>query len=205
MLKTPLRKAILTNRQTPVRKCGENMDTAAILRILTSAGNAIPAHRAEGEVPGGAGLYAIFVDRYDSLPEPFRARLAAERRTLIYVGCSDVNLGERLTKQEFQHKRAATFFRSIGAVLGYWPPRGSLKSKVNQKNYRFSADDTKQITQWIYEHLSVRYLEVDAASLPRLEKMVIGELRPILNVVHNPDAMPELRALRAKCRKIALT
>jgi hypothetical protein len=150
-------------------------------------------------------MYSIFVDRCDSLPEPYRGRLAAKGNTLIYMGRSLTCLRARVVEQDFEHKRAATFFRAIGAILGYRPPRGSLKDKGNQNNYKFSAEDTKRIMQWINEHLSVRYVEVDPAEIPVLEPMAIAELAPLLNDVHNPDALPELRDLRAECRRIALT
>ncbi len=38
---------------------------------------------------------------------------------------------------ELRARGHGTFFRSLGAVLGYLPPKGSLKGKSNQNNYTF--------------------------------------------------------------------
>ncbi len=161
---------------------------------------AIP--RAAKVVPGEPGLYAIFIDQAASLPEPFRSVLSTRKTRLIYVGKAD-NLSSRLIGQDLRHEQPSTFFRGIGAVLGYRPPVGSLRGKSNQNNYRFSATDTQGVIEWIDAHLSVNAVALSQGEPGRYEPEVIRQLTPLLNTAHNPEALRELAELRAECRRIA--
>ena len=60
------------------------------------------------------------------MPTPFGDLLVVRDMILIYLGKAGNNLRKRLGEKELCHKRSATFFRSLGAVLGYRPPTGSL-------------------------------------------------------------------------------
>ena len=160
---------------------------------------------AVAQAPDAPGLYAIFVDDTTALPAPFDDLLASRSSALIYLGKAGDSLRKRLGEEELRHKRAATFFRSLGAVLGYQPPPGSLSGAKNQRNYRFSADDTAAITAWIDAHLRVRWLALPKAETESYEPQLIAALRPLLNLKGNPSALPELRAVREACRQIAVT
>lgn len=154
-------------------------------------------------VPTGAGLYSIFVDDPRLLPASFRLALESRGSRLLYIGCSEASVAERLLQEDCEHRRASTFFRGIGAVLGYRPKLGSLRGKSNQNNYRFGTGDTKKIVAWIREHISVCAVPVSLEILARLERDVIAELRPILNTTYNPEAFQVLADLREECRRIA--
>lgn len=181
------------------------MDQTTLLETLRSAERAVPINRAgEQACRGTTGLYAIFIDSANSLPDPFRHQLIQNATTLIYVGKSDSCLHTRLVLQDLQHKSPATFFRGIGAVLGYRPPPGSLKLAKNKNNYKFGPDDTARIIGWINEHLRILCVPMTSEEIERWEKIAIGELRPLLNSAHNPDAMSELAELREECRRIAM-
>lgn len=149
------------------------------------------------------GIYAIFVDNPDSLPHPFRGILQGRNTQLIYIGKASKSLSQRLGEQELRHKRAATFFRSLGAVLGYRPQAGSLKGKKNQNNYRFTKDDTQAIIDWIDQHLKVSWLEIPVETIGEFEPALLNEARPLFNDTHNPDRLKELKRLREQCRQIA--
>ena len=97
---------------------------------------------------------------------------------------------------------AASFFRSLGAVLGFRPPVGSLWGKTNQCNYRFSPSDTATVIEWINEHLSVQWL-CRSTTLANMEREAIHRYRPLLNIAHNPAPSPELEKLRAVCVALA--
>lgn len=170
---------------------------------LSEATSAVPANLASEEVSRSPGVYAIFVDTPDSLPKPFAALLRATGNRLLYVGCSDVSIHQRLVKQDLQQGSPSTFYRGIGAILGFRPPAGSLRGKSNQNNYRFSAPDAAKINAWINKHLSVRWKEMSVDELRVTEPAAIAELRPLLNTTHNPACCQELADLREECREIA--
>lgn len=168
------------------------------------AGPECSASHASARVPNRPGYYAIYVDDATALPSPYSDVLSGSGTRLIYVGIATISLNERLVKQDLRHQRPSTFFRGIGAILGYRPPPGSLIGKSNQNNYRFSTSDTAQVVRWINEHLSVNSIE-ESPAVATTEKALIRAHRPLINTTHNPDALPALAALRLECRTIART
>ena len=157
----------------------------------------VAARDADSFVPNTPGLYAIFVDDPDNLPLPSRSRL-------VYIGKATESLRERLVEQDLRHMKPSTFFRGVGAVLGYRPPQGSLIGKRNQNNYRFGGGDTQEIIAWINAHLGVRWVELDKTNIGLYEPQAIKLISPPLNTTHNPNALGKLAALRKECRQIAL-
>src|SRR5205814_7359543 len=106
------------------------------VKYLSGFAAALPVANVIGLVDNKPGLYAIFIDDAKSLPEPFCSMLIRRGTRLLYMGRARKSLSVRLIDQELRHKRAATFFRGIGAILGLRPQRGSLRGKANQNNYR---------------------------------------------------------------------
>lgn len=160
------------------------------------------AESVEDQVPSRPGYYAIFADRPESLGKEFEQLLRPRQTQLIYVGIAKKSLQKRLVGQDLRHKGASTFFRGLGAMLGYRPISGSLVGKANQSNYRFRTAETREIITWINAHLSVSWIEAPAANL-RTERMAIASLRPLMNTDGNPEALSELAQLRKECRQIA--
>src|SRR4051812_3142479 len=117
----------------------------AIIQALADFSAVKTVEAAARLVPGTPGLYAIHVADPDTIPEPWRAKLRVSGQRLLYVGQASGSLRGRLIDEELRHKRAATFFRGLGAMLGYRPTPGSLIGKANQNNYRFSRTDTAEI------------------------------------------------------------
>jgi hypothetical protein len=157
------------------------------------------------QVPDQFGLYAIRVRDVAVLPETYRA--LAERRgsTLIYLGeATGQTLRNRFLHKELRGRGHGTFFRSIGAVVGFRPPIGSLIGKGNQRNYRFSPTDNAAIVKWINGNLEVSWAAFDD-SVHTAEVALIRKHTPLLNLRDNPRALPELSALRALCCQIATT
>lgn len=179
------------------------MDLNEVIAHLLTDATLMSAKDADMLVPNTSGLYSIFVDDATSLPSPFGDCLSKRRTNLIYLGKASGSLKERVVEQDLRHKNPSTFFRGIGAVLGYRPPPGSLKGKRNQNNYRFSATATKLIIEWINSHLSVRWSVLSEHDIELFEPKAIASLRPLLNSQHNPEPLPELVALREQCRVIA--
>ena len=178
------------------------MNVEKIKSYLLCESGVLSVDEAIQQSPQKAGYYSIWIDTPDSLPEPFATELKTRGNNLLYVGIASKSLYSRLIEQELRHKKPATFFRSLGAVLNYKPPMGSLANKRNQNNYRFSHADTQEIKEWIKDHLRVLYVECDSIEL-NFEKSIIEESTPLFNSSHNPQKSERLSALRSECREIA--
>jgi hypothetical protein len=176
------------------------IETETVERLVL--GPKCTALQALSRVPTRPGYYAIFVDDGSALPSPFGDLLLKKATSLIYVGIATVSLYGRLVEQDLQHRRASTFFRGIGSILGYRPPLGSLVGKANQNNYRFSAAGTTEIIEWVNGHLSVNWAEADPA-LETTEASLIRAHRPVLNTKYNPAPVSLLADLRDECRRVA--
>lgn len=158
----------------------------------------------DDEVPELPGLYAIRIKDANYLPSPYREAAAARGTDLLYLGqATRRTLRHRFVGNELRGKGHGTFFRSIGAVLGYRPPVGSLIGKANTRNYRFSAADTDAIVDWINRHLEVSWVTLDVDDIPRTEVALIRVHRPLLNLRDNPAALSELLVLRHACSMTA--
>jgi GIY-YIG catalytic domain-containing protein len=160
-----------------------------------------PANSAVGHVPDSPGYYSIFIDQASSLPDHFNTKIANSGSLLLYIGNSTSSVHERLLMQDLYGKSNSTFFRGIGAILGYRPPYASLANKVNQNNYKFSEENCRKIREWNEQHLSISWFETRPST--RTEMLLIKRSLPLINSVHNPTRDPNLADLREECTKIA--
>lgn len=147
-------------------------------------------------LPNSPGKYAFFIGDLGQLPPAFQRE--ARKRTdprLLYIGKADVSLFVRVWEQECQHRRPGTFFRSVGAMLGYRSPKGG-------RNYEFSAGDRQAVIDWILANLVVSWTSESVAGSHReSEAELIRRYMPLLNLQGNPAKLAELERLRALCRK----
>lgn len=184
-----------------------------IHKELSSNQELIPLSRAKNDAPKSAGIYAIYIDSTQSLPSLLKKELDkrninCEFKNLLYIGKANNkenrNLKQRLVNEALMGG-THTFFRGLGAVLGYTPPPGSLCGYENQSNFKFNDADTRKIVQFIEQHIRVRWCEtsVSAKSLDRLETNLIEKLTPLMNTKKNPDKCQLVSELREKCRNIA--
>ena len=146
-------------------------------------------------VPDMPGLYCIKLRKGVRLPAKFGK---VRENGVIYIGQASTSLNQRFWKQELNHHGAATFFRSIGAMLGYLPPKGSLAGK-STRNYRFSPEDTEAIRNWIRQSLLVNFVVVEPSSIDDIEEALIRKYCPLVNIAKNPAASAELSAARDNC------
>jgi hypothetical protein len=174
-----------------------------LAQLLIEEAVAIPACEAEDKVEDRPGLYAIFVDRASSLPAAFRRRLLHRATKLIYIGVARDSLQKRLVTQDLRAGGRSSFARSLGAVLGYHPLQGSLRTGKHSYSFKFSEADRHNIVRWIDAHLFVRTLVLRDSTLGQMEKSLIRTRAPLLNTEHNPEVVPELEALRDDCRWMA--
>ena len=150
-------------------------------------------------VPDVPGLYCIKLRKGVVLPAKYGK---IREDGIIYIGQASTSLRQRFWRQELNHHGAATFFRGIGAVLGYLPPKGSLYGK-STNNYKFSDEDTEAIRKWIRQSLFVNWIPFGTDNMDTVERELIQKYRPLMNTTHNPTPSPELAAARERCREYA--
>jgi len=193
-------EATLPNQQKLVN--ADQLPDELALKVLMNKKNFKPANTIQNLIPTQPGLYCIRIDKTENLPETFATHLENRKHNILYIGIATTFLQQRIG-QELWAKGHGTFFRGLGAVLGYRPPAGSLINKKNKKNYTFSATDEAEIIQWINKNLLVNWVTFDG-DLERIETMLISNYLPLLNTDKNPSKLPELAVLRNECREIAL-
>jgi hypothetical protein len=159
------------------------------------AKNAILVGLADAALPARPGKYAFHVKSLDLLPVIFREAAADRSRpTLLYIGKADVSLHERVWFQECQHRRPGTFFRSVGAMLGFRSPTG-------RRNYEFAPNDKLSVIDWIAKNLTIGWTTDSVEGSHRTsEGALIHKYAPLLNIQNNPQKIPELLKMRAICR-----
>jgi len=166
----------------------------------------IDSYRSAGEidsiVPTEPGIYCFRIKIIDNLPSPFKEELANRGHNIIYIGIASISLHRRMLNQELRAKGHGTFFRSIGAVLGYRPERGSLQNKKNKRNYKFSFHDEQEIIQWMNNNLLVNWHRF-SGDIANIETRLIKDNKPLFNISKNPLAMKKLSELRSECVRIA--
>jgi len=169
--------------------------STSVLNLLNAKYSVIDHHFINGL--NFYGLYCLRLKQKYLLPKPFQQFLSERKHQIIYVGKAEgQTLRDRLN-QELYAKGHGTFFRSIGAVLGYLPEACSLNGMSNQNNYKFIKEDQKKIILWIENNLEIAVFKT---SNFEEEKYLICKLKPLLNDSHNPLALAELRMAKDKCR-----
>lgn len=155
----------------------------------------------ESLIPDIPGLYAIRIKDISMLPHPYKDELQNRGHNILYIGKATKSLRDRLWCQELNHKSPATFFRSIGAILGYRPIKGSMYGK-NTRNYKFSKEDTSKIRLWMTDNLLIN-TRILRDNIEDVESALIREYKPIINISKNPYKMEILSELRDECVRIA--
>lgn len=197
--KTPKNKVKITSVSKKVSS------TDILLRdsnILMNPTNFKLASNLDGLVPALPGIYAIRIKDPKKLPAVFAKELGERNHNLLYIGIASKSLKKRMLGQELRAKGHGTFFRSLGALLGYTPPKGSLVGAGNIQNYKFTSSDETKIIQWINENLLINWILMDNG-WNELETQLILSEKPLMNIVKNPLKLTELSRLRARCVEIA--
>jgi hypothetical protein len=158
----------------------------------------------DNKVPDEPGFYCIKIKDSSMLPEPFASSLEKRKSNIVYMGLASKSLQKRFLGQELRAKSHGTFFRSLGAVLGYKPPIGSLKNKRNKRNYKFNKEDENQIINWINKNLIVNWVTCNS-DLNEIETQLIEKYTPLFNISKNPKKLSEIIGRRNECVDIANT
>lgn len=178
------------------------VDTSQLEKMLMNEKKFKSVGSIDNLVPHNSGLYCIRITDINKLPKPFNIFLADRQHDIIYIGIATSSLNKRFLNQELRANGHGTFFRSIGAMLGLRPPKGSLVKKANKRNYKFSSADEQKIIKWINDNLKVNWIEF-SGDLETVETKLINKHRPLINLAKNPSALKELSDLRKICVQIA--
>lgn len=178
------------------------IDLSVLEKELMDEKNFKRASTIDNFVPHNSGLYCMRINNFNLLPKPFDTILKDRQHNIIYIGIASKSLKKRFLNQELRANGHGTFFRSIGAILGYRPLKGSLVNKVNKKNYTFTTTDELKIIEWININLLVNWVEYNG-DFEHIETQIIRNHSPLLNLAKNPAALKLLSELRLECVRIA--
>lgn len=197
----PLKKNVIQKKVPAVKPLIVNNDH---LEMELINGTFKKAGLIDALVPKKTGFYCIKLANGSQLPKPYQDHLNNRPHSIIYVGKAEgQTLKKRFLGQELRAKGHGTFFRSIGAVLGYLPKKGILIAAKNKNNYTFQPADEAKIIAWINTSLEVNWVVYEGDF--SIEKQWISKYCPLLNDSHNPLRLNELKADKAKCRNIAFS
>jgi hypothetical protein len=174
----------------------------SIEAALMNDSNMISAGLIDSNVPDKSGFYCIKIRDVNSLPIEFSTELKSRDSNVIYIGLASNSLKTRFLNQELRAKGHGTFFRSLGAILGYRPQEGSLNEKKNKRNYSFRKADEHLIIDWINNNLLVNWVCCDS-DFEVLEGLLIKKYTPLMNIAKNPLRLKALTELRSACVNIA--
>jgi hypothetical protein len=153
------------------------------------------------KLPNKPGIYAIFLKDIRALPEYWQPILGRDDK-MLYVGKAATGLSERLHKHfAGRDSTKDTFRRSIGAVL-----LSQLKLKpilrvsaTNKSQYSFKNEDV--LTEWIRENCLYTYFLAAKGKTASMERSMIREKKPPLNIQNNPKKISEVEQAREECRR----
>jgi len=192
----------ITSTIIPITSTNETINIGNIDKTLMNETNFKSSKTIDSIVPSNPGIYCIRIKNIDALPKPFNTGLKERGHNIIYIGIATKSLNKRMLNQELRANGHGTFFRSLGASLGYKPPVGSLINKKNNRNYKFSDSDESRIINWINNNLLVNWI-VQNSELEKIETELILKYKPLFNIAKNPVAMRDLSQLRKECVRIA--
>lgn len=203
-LKSPTGIPAIKTQKTPTNRAIVKADnnTSALMETLMKPKNFKAIQKVENKVPDRPGLYCMRIVNPKSLNPFFLEVLQQRNHNIIYIGLASKSLKKRFLGQELRATGHGTFFRSLGAILGYTPPKGSLMGMKNQNNYKFSPKHQEEIIDWINKNLVINWVEVDD-NLNSIEKELLTTYLPLLNLAGNPRKLIEVSQLRDKCKRIA--
>ena len=204
---TTIPKEIATPKKESIQKQTATlkpliMSNAEVIEKQLINGTFKKAGLIDNVVTQQTGFYCIKLAPASQLPNRYQVHLKNRQHVLIYIGKAEgQTLQKRFLGQELRAKGHGTFFRSIGAVLGYVPEKGSLKTAKNKNNYTFKPSDETKIITWINANLEVNWVAFEGDF--SIEAHWISKYCPLLNDSHNPLRLNELKEDKAKCRTIA--
>lgn len=151
------------------------------------------------KIPVSPGIYCIKIRKGVVFPKDYGK---VREDGIIYIGKAESSLRKRLWDQELNHNGHATFFRSIGAMLGKRPPKGSLYGR-NSRNYEFDYLDTEYIRKWMRQSFLVNFISIPVNKIKETEDRLIKKYCPLVNIKGNPNKSQAIEDARKECVEIA--
>lgn len=160
----------------------------------------------ELETDNAKGIYFIKLvnkDAFEQINPEFHLEYVNKGYSdVIYIGkaTGPGKLRTRLN-QELRQENRATFFRSIGALIGAVPQDG----QASPSNYMFFGSEEEKVINFIDSNIEVYYrkLYISDEEIEKREIELIKEMQPIINIQHNPSKSLVLERAREQCRQIA--
>lgn len=193
-------KSVPKQKQIPVKKVG--LDDNLLMKVLINEKNFKSIEECERSIPDAAGLFCVRIKNPKALDTVFLNVLTERNHTILYIGVASKSLRKHFFEEELRAKGHGTFFRTMGAVLGYLPEEGSLIGKTNQSAYKFSPEHEQEIITWMEEHLIFNWIATNT-DLHAVEGKLIKEHLPLLNIAGNPGVINNVRVLRNRCKAMA--
>jgi len=195
-------QVVLSDNKLIPKKVIDDKEVGLIVKVLLNEKNFKATKVIDKIVPDEPGLYCVRITDVACLPEPFRSYLVKRNHNILYMGIASQSLKKRFLHQELRAIGHGTFFRSVGAVLGYRPEAGSLLRKKNKKNFKFIASEEEEIIEWLNKNTKVNWVTY-TGGLNVFETDLIHRYMPLFNLANNPSALIELSELRRECVRIA--
>jgi hypothetical protein len=166
---------------------------------------------AEALLPDSPGIYQVSLE--DAAGLGGTALEDIPDSTVLYLGKAEDSLARRVGQHLSEETTSSsTLRRSLGAVLSaklglHVRPRREPPTKERDfQNYRFDSEGEKLLTQWIREHVRIKWMPVTSVeSAKRAESEWTRNLAPALNIQNNPGGVyvSTMRALRKRCQDAA--
>ena len=151
------------------------------------------------DVEIGCGIYAIFLESMDKVPETWRPDLERDDK-LIYIGVAKKNLANRLYYHFSGSSAQSTLRRSAGAMMRDELQLGRCRRNPKSKHFRF--ENEKPLSNWFQQYC--RFVYICGKDAYDAEAELISRLKPPFNNDKNPKVHPLLKAALKDCEKAAL-
>jgi hypothetical protein len=113
-------------------------------------------------------------------------------RPIIYIGKTESSFSSRDFKTHFANGRTgvSTLRRSLGALLlvelNLKPiPRGSGRTEMDFRNYKFVDDGEERLTAWMKSNLQLSVYPLNQERIAKIENKLIKLAVPVLNLKDN--------------------
>jgi hypothetical protein len=158
------------------------------------------------------GIYAFFFigDDFPILGD------AVQKHQIIYIGKTETSQEKRDAKTHFASEKtgSSTVRKSIGSILCLSkrlkpiPRNVSDYQKRRFSHFKFDNPSEETITDWMKTNLALSFFEFPRSKqeIENLEKEIIDELVPVLNILKNPKNpfKDQLQQLRESCALMAI-
>lgn len=185
--------------------------TNSIIEIISDLKNGLRPFDKIHEFSSNPGIYAVGFTG-NIFPFPAGEHIV-NRDDIIYIGKTEKSQRSRDAETHFRSGRtgSSTLRRSLGAILRRQlnlRPIPRSYSEKRMRDYKFIEESEKKLTDWMVNNLSLSFVEIldGKRKLRAIERSVINDILPILNIQGSPSLDPHvsmLKELRAKCKQIA--